>query len=307
MRFKLWRYLCLLVTIVCVASLFAACGGNRSEDEAYSDARADVTTMEFATDENTQKEGAAERTETETEEAELAKAEERKVMYRAELTIEVKNFTAARDAIERIVNETDGYIVETSQYEEEHTIGGYLMVRVPQSIFTDFMHRVEKLADKVPHRQVSGSDVTEEYVDLESRLKAKKAVEKRLLALMENAEKTEDLLQISQDLGQVQEEIEQITGRMHYLDHQVDYAAVNIDITQTVIPRAVSGEKERHTLAAAWSAFVASINDVLHFFSRAIVFFARALPIIFLLTLIGIPAWIGWRKKSIRSKEPPRE
>lgn len=245
--------------------------------------------------------GNAAESETSASESEGSTAEvdlgDRKVIYHAQLSMEVKNFDNAIDKIEKIVKQRGGYIVQTSQYEEEKTIGGYVTIRVPQDSFSGFLDEIEAIAVKVPHREVSGSDVTEEYVDLESRLKAKKAVEERLLAFMEDAKKTEDLLKISEDLGRVQEEIEQITGRMKYLDNQVAYSTVEIDISQPVVNPGVSGENERNTLAAAWSALISSINGILNFFSGLVVFLAASLPVLAVLAVIAIPLWVWWWKK----------
>ncbi|NBJ71147.1 MULTISPECIES: DUF4349 domain-containing protein [Clostridia] len=69
-------------------------------------------------------------------------------------------------------------------------------------------------------------------MDLESWLHSKKVVEKRLLAFIEQAAKTEDLLNISADLAKVQEEIEQITGRMNYLQNKADLATVHIEVRE---------------------------------------------------------------------------
>ena len=66
-----------------------------------------------------------------------------------------------------------------------------------KTIFKPFYRIQKKLAAEVLERNVTGQDVTEEYVDLESRLKSKRAVEKRLLEFMDDAEKTDDLLKIS--------------------------------------------------------------------------------------------------------------
>lgn len=316
---------CLLAAMLLVIGILSACGSNRPKSEVTSEMAQDMgergNLSEPIMEDKGSGDGAAEMSVTDSTESEKIEEnetstvpevdlEDRKVIYHAQLSMEVKNFDDTREKIEAIVSEAGGYIVQTTQFEEANTIGGHLKVRVPESAFSGFLDDVENLADKVSHREVNGSDVTDEYVDLESRLKAKKAVEERLLAFMEEAEKTEDLLKISDDLGRVQEEIEQITGRMQYLDNQIAYSTVDIELSQTVVNRGISGEDERNTLTAAWSALINSTNGLLNFFSGLVVFMAGSLPVLAILAVLGIPLLIWWRKKGkhlYRSKQKTDE
>ncbi len=116
---------------------------------------------------------------------------------------------------------------------------------------------------KVHQRNVSGSDVSEEYVDLESRLKSKRTVESRLLEFMQKATTTEDLLKISSDLARVQEEIEQITGRIKYLDNQVDYSTIIITINENNINVPELTNKDLNTWEKIKKQFMTSINLLL--------------------------------------------
>ncbi|MGG1571744.1 DUF4349 domain-containing protein [Fictibacillus sp. NRS-1165] len=107
-----------------------------------------------------------------------------------------------------------GYIVESETLSEEggHS-GGYLKVRIPQDRFFAFTRKARALSTGSPEEVINGRDVTEEYTDLEVRLKAKRLVRTRLENFMKNAEKTEDLLHISKELAGMQEQIEKIQGR----------------------------------------------------------------------------------------------
>ncbi|MBW9235445.1 DUF4349 domain-containing protein, partial [Leptospira santarosai] len=96
--------------------------------------------------------------------------------------------------------------------------------------FEKFLLEAEGEAAKVLERNVTGQDVTEQYVDLESRVRSKRAVEERLLDFMSKAQKTEDLLKISEDLAQVQEEIEVMVGKMKYLENQTSFSTIEISM-----------------------------------------------------------------------------
>src|SRR5699024_6000993 len=151
-------------------------------------------------------------------------------------------------------------------------------------------------AKEIPSQNISGQDVTEEYVDLESRLKAKKAVEKRLLHLMEEAKSTKDLLQVSERLAQVQEEIEQLKGRMNYLDHRTVYATVTIHATQEA-PLG-SPEETPDTGERMKSSFIQSIGLLKDLFQGSLVTGAALLPPLLVLALFFLPIlWLYRRRK----------
>lgn len=158
------------------------------------------------------------------------------------------------------------------------------------------MEVVEKGSTRVIDRVISGQDVTEEFVDLESRLKSKKQVEERLLEFMEDAEKTEDLLKISDDLARVQEEIETIVGRLNYLKDKTDFATVTIHIQEENVKLTSMNEGELNTWDEAKKQWMRSINFILTAFSGMFVFFVGNFPLFLLgLIFIGI-GFIIWQK-----------
>lgn len=142
---------------------------------------------------------------------------------------------------------------------------------------------------------ISGEDVTEEYVDLESRLKSKRVVEERLLAFMEEAEKTEDLLKISNDLAKVQEEIDQIVGRMKYLENKSDLATVTIHIEERNV--SLTGEEDLNTWERTAEQFKKSLNFLMSFFSGLVVYVVGGFPIIAIMALIGLIIYYIIRKQ----------
>ncbi|MBY0097714.1 DUF4349 domain-containing protein [Mesobacillus maritimus] len=230
---------------------------------------------------------------------------ERMVIYNADIQLTVKNYEKARTELERKAAEIGGYLVEdtTNRYGEEQ-LSGMMVFRIPQQHFSSFLQSAEEAAAEVTNRHVSGQDVTEEFVDLESRLRSKKAVEARLQSFLEEAEKTEDLLKISSDLSKVQEEIEQLTGRMNYLQNQTAYSTVTITLEENSILVPGIDNKELNTWQKVKKQLVVNINWLLSFLSGSIVLIAGNLPIIILLALvIGIPLVILRKRRNVRNEE----
>ncbi|MFS0766244.1 DUF4349 domain-containing protein [Peribacillus phoenicis] len=265
--------------------LLAACSSNEKDDSASKsqDEKAE-SKMDASISGNMVQEEAAEKE---------GVTDERKVIHQAQLELKVKNLEKAQMKIENKVAEYGGYVVESNVFrEDEELVEGTITVRVPEAHFQDFLADSEGEASEVVGRNVTGQDVTEQYVDLKARLKSKRAVEERLLAFMKDAEKTEDLLKISSDLAVVQEEIEQLTGQMKYLENQTSYSTVTITLSQDRIVVPGIDNKELNTWERTKKQLATSANLLLKAGSGIIVFIIGNLPI--LIILGGAGAMIHW-------------
>lgn len=275
-------------TMMLMFSLFlllAGCSSNEKDDSASEsqDEKAE-SKMDASISGNKVQEEAAEKE---------GMTDERKVIHQAQLELKVKNLEKAQMKIENKVAEYGGYVVESNVYrEDEELVEGTITVRVPEAHFQDFLTDSEGEASEVVGRNVTGQDVTEQYVDLKARLKSKRAVEERLLAFMKDAEKTEDLLKISADLAVVQEEIEQLTGQIKYLENQTSYSTVNITLSQDRIVVPGIDNKELNTWERTKKQLATSANLLLKAGSGIIVFIIGNLPI--LIILGGAGAVVHW-------------
>ena len=220
------------------------------------------------------------------------------IIHKAILSVNVKELDKAQSNIQKKVEQFGGYIVESNVYQEDdQTSSGKMIVRVPEENFEKFLLEAEGEAAKVLERNVTGQDVTEQYVDLESRVKSKRAVEERLLEFMSKAQKTEDLLKISADLAQVQEEIEVMVGKMKYLENQTSFSTIEITMyeNRVVVPEIDS--KELNTWEKTKKQFATSMNSLLSAVSALIVFFVGNLPVLVILTAIGLLVYFVIRRR----------
>ncbi len=227
------------------------------------------------------------------------------MIYKANITAEVENFAKARSSLHSLVTRYQGYILSSSEYESEKEKGGNIVIRIPQSGFSSFLDDLDKLATKVPVRSIEGQDVTEEYVDLSSRLKARQAVEARLLQFMAEAKKTEDLLKISADLANVQMEIEQIKGRMRYLDENVTYSTISLMVVEKKVTAKLDDVTDTSTWEHAWLSFHQSLLAILSFLKWLIVFLAGAVPVLVFAGIAGIPLFLYWKRQRNKKTTPP--
>lgn len=229
---------------------------------------------------------------------------DRKVIYTADLEVEVENFQKSYQAIESSAEKMDGYVIESNRYEnEEESVGGQVTVRVPQESFQDFIASVEEESHRVLDSSTSGEDVTEEYVDLESRLSSKEKVEKRLKTFMDEAEKTEDLLDISNDLESIQEDIENIKGQMDYLENKTDLSTVTVHLQEADTGIASTGKEDLNTWEKTGQQFMKSINFLVMIASALFVFLAGNIPVIILVGIIVSLVLLFIRKRKRKNND----
>ncbi|WP_249872428.1 DUF4349 domain-containing protein [Oceanobacillus saliphilus] len=299
-----------ILIVLWIGILLNACSNDAENSTTFSD-RADFDTEESAEmvemESNNSisggSDGATEQAVSDSREESVSPQEgafiqtNRKIIYTANLQIEVKNFQQTLNTIQSQVANRGGYIVDSNMqgYAENDSINGHVTVRIPQDQFREFIQVVEDGSSKVLESSISGQDVTEEFIDLESRLKSKRVVEERLLSFMEQAEKTEDLLTISADLAKVQGEMEEITGRMNYLENRTDLATVTIYMEENNVTISGMSEGELDTWEKTKKQFLNSINFILAVFSGIFVFFIGNLPVFILLGIIAMIVFFIYR------------
>jgi hypothetical protein len=281
--------------------ILVACSSNshESKDSTIAGDMADTDRSFIPSTELTDESGLSDE-EKATPEEQTAQAngnEDRKVIYDVNLTLEVKNISKALSEVTNLSERFAGYTVDSFIENNGEQQYSYLTVRIPSEKLHEFLNEVEAISEKVQEKQITGSDVTEEYTDLQSRLKAKKAVEERLLSFLKDATKTEDLLKISQDLSVVQEEIEQLEGRIKYLNNRTEYATITIYLTDVSVNIPEIGNDDLQTGERIKQAFAESLNFLYRLCSNvAVLFIGYSIFVIPVLLIAGF-IWYKIRKK----------
>jgi len=293
----------LLVLVLLLSVALLGCSSGDKSGEIATD-EANMATEHIVPSKDAAKEESA-NNEKREQTAYQVHDQERLVIYNAELRLEIKDFKKVEKEVEQMIRNQGGYIVQENIYQsEENKMEGTITARIPQDQFHSLLTNLEKLAIKVHARNVTGQDVTEEYVDLEARLKSKQAVEERLYQFIKEAKETKDLLAISNDLARVQEEIEQIKGRMNYLQTQSSFSTVTIYLfeNKVVIPNL---EKEQlNTWEKTKKQFMSSVNFLLMLLSNFVIITVGSLPIIVITAMIlavGVYIW-KWKKGKLQKE-----
>jgi hypothetical protein len=216
--------------------------------------------------------------------------QDRMIVRTGDMSLVVKDVIQARDDIAQLAARFDGYVVSSQISGEEEEMRGWISIRVPDDKFEQALAELRNLAVRVKSESTSSQDVTEEYIDLQSRLNNAEATEKQYLALLEKATDVEDILRIYESLSRVRQEIEQIKGQMQYLERTASMSRISVYLEPQATAKPLVG--------AGWSALEALKSAV-----RGIVIFGQWLVILAIWLIIFIPVWgtavgiIYWRRK----------
>ncbi|MGB9736737.1 MAG: DUF4349 domain-containing protein [Chloroflexus aggregans] len=205
----------------------------------------------------------------------------RMVILNATLDIRVESVDQAEDRVRDIADRLGGYILHVRAQGREQTRESYITFRVPFENFERALTEIEGLAKEIVSRTVDGEDVTEQYVDLQSRLRNLEATHDRIKALLATAQNLEDTLLLYQRLAEIQGQIEQIKGRMRYLEQNTNFSTIS------VIMRPVPVVEEKPEPTPTWDPWKIVIEQF--GLLRA---FGESILTIVLILAIWSPVWI---------------
>jgi hypothetical protein len=232
-------------------------------------------------------------------------ATERLIVRNASLDIVVRDTEEAVDQIDALAEELGGFVIESNLNEYREGMRAHLRLRVPAESLDTALERIRDLAEEVRRESISGQDVTEEYVDLQSRMRHLEATEERLLTFMAEAEDTEAALEVYDRLQSIQADIEQVKGRMQYLEQSAAMATITLDVTPSELaqPIQVGRWRPRGTLRNAFESLIRVLQFLVDALIVIVVLVAPILAVI-ALPLVGLFFLIrAIRRRRKRKKE----
>jgi hypothetical protein len=164
----------------------------------------------------------------------LAAADTRMIIRTVTMTIAVADVTDVFHKVEQLAGAQKGYLATSQIRQDGDRLTATVTLRVPadNATYEDTLQKLRGLADRVVDEQSQAQDVTEQYVDLDARLRTLKASEETMIGLLGKAQKIDDILQIQRELTNVRSQIEQIQGRKQVLERQADLATINLTIRE---------------------------------------------------------------------------
>jgi hypothetical protein len=107
-------------------------------------------------------------------------------------------------------------------------------VRVPSDTFEDSVAAIKDLAVRVDRESINGQDVTEQYTDLEARLRSAQAQEEQYLVILDKAVTVQDILAVQQYLQNIRYEIESLQGQIDSLGNQTEYSTISVSLSEEI-------------------------------------------------------------------------
>jgi hypothetical protein len=237
----------------------------------------------------------------------------RLVVRTAELSIVVKDVAARVTAIQDMASAMGGFVVSANLYQTTASDGSpvpqaQIVVRVPQEKLDDALKQIKQDTVDIQSETQSGQDVTDQYVDLQSRLTAKQAADQQLNKILQNATKTQDVLDVYSQIQQVESDIEVLKGQIKYTEQSAALSAITVNIIaeETVKPIQVGGWKPQgvardaiQSLIYFWQGFV---NFMIRFLLYTLpVLITIAIPL-YLIFLVG--RWVVRKTRKPKAQKP---
>lgn len=222
----------------------------------------------------------------------------RQIIHRATLVLHVQDFNEVDRRIASLIKDAGGYI---AQFREDRSSGaqrgGQWTVRLPVQRFDQFLSDVAALG-VAERREVQADDVTEQYVDLEARLKNKQQLENRLLELVaKRGDEIKDVLALEGELSRVREEIERMQGRLRFLADRVALTTVEI----TAYERRDYRPPESTLAGRIAYTFSISLDRLRQCGETALLIAVALVPWIVALAVISVPLlWLARRRRRAR-------
>lgn len=303
--------------VISAALLLAACGGRPSEAIITGEiggmaAGAPVVRMD-STEKLAAPDAAAMAVDPATASAQFA---DRLVTYNASITLVVDDPAASMQKAAAIAAEFGGFVVSSNIYQVppdmpqprtpfedsrdqpskvSDVMQANLTMRVPAERRVQATERLRQLALDVRGESLSGQDITQEFSDLSARLRNLEAAETRLMAIMEGAATTIDVLAVYRELVTIREQLEIIRGQKQYLEQSARMSLISVELLPSAGAQPVDVDTWQPLLVLKQS-LAALLNGLQGLVNWVIYILIAVLPLVL---LVVVPVWLlvrRWRR-----------
>ena len=230
----------------------------------------------------------------------------RKIIRNANLQLEAGSPKETKDKIAKIAEAKNGQVFLATQSSSSSSSRPFnkvtMTIKVPSDNFDETIEEIRESASRVINEVIKGRDVTEEFIDIEARLKTQKALEERFLEIMKQSKSVADTLKVQRELARVRTVIERIEGRKRFLENQTSFSTIKIVIKP---PIAISGSSTgffyelKKTIGDGFEGAIAFVLFLVRFIITLLPFLIIVvLPVILLIRYF----WKRYKKKRLAKK-----
>lgn len=230
----------------------------------------------------------------------------RKLIKNVDMDVETEEFDTLLDKMEKKVDSLGGYVESSytyngSSYYGSNNRNASMTIRIPAEKLDDFLSEVAE-SSNVISRNDSVTDITLQYVDMESHKKALLAEQDRLLELMEQVETIEDIITLESRLSEVRYQIESMESQLRTYDNQVSYSTIYLNINEVT---KLTPVKEQSTWEKISTGFVESLYGVGTGILNFIIRFIISLPylVVWAIVIFVIVLIIKLIRKSMKKRK----
>lgn len=155
---------------------------------------------------------------------------DRKIVTQTDFSLLVKNVTESIKSVKSQAESLGGFMVNSSANYPEGGATGYISVRVPSAKLDSFLESLRGLAVRVVSENITGTDVTDQYKDLDSRLSTLAETKATFENIMRQAKTVDEILRVQQSIFQVQDQIDSLKGQKKYLEDTTATSLVSVNL-----------------------------------------------------------------------------
>jgi hypothetical protein len=219
----------------------------------------------------------------------------------ASLTIRVKDVEASRSSLDSILARHHGYPAQLNVNSPENGPRGFqASLRIPAAELLSAVGEIKGLG-RLENESQSGEDVTRQHTDMAARLKTARETEERFRAILQQRTgKVSDVLEVERSIARVRGEIESMEAEQKVLEHRVDFASVEIQLSEEYKAQLSSPDSVSRRI---YNAFVAGYHNATETLLGFLLFFEEYGPsLVIWLAVLGLPILLVWRRyKRMRS------
>ena len=209
----------------------------------------------------------------------------RKIVKTATLSIKTKNYETFMNGVKQKIEQYGGYIEQSQEYNYDNASNrnANMNVKVPADKLEKFIDELAAIGT-ITSKTIASNDITDSYIDVESRIKALETEEETLLGLLKKAESLTDVIELQKRLSTVRADLERIKAQKQSYDGMVAYSGVTLDINE--VERVVEGDDT--FFGEVKEKLMNNLYDLGDFFREFAINFIAALPYIAILGVVAV-------------------
>ncbi|MCD8042843.1 MAG: DUF4349 domain-containing protein [Tannerellaceae bacterium] len=195
---------------------------------------------------------------------------QKKIIKEGEIRMEVGTLATAKKSIDVLVSQYKAYYSKEDFHDSNYESVYSLVVRIPNNSYENFISALEAGNGKITYKNIEARDVTEQYLDINTRLENKRTYVKHYRNILQRATTIKEILEVEQYIRKLEEEIESAEGRLRYLADRATYSTLTLIVTQqkqytpTFAKEDMFFYRLKEAIASGWEIFVGFFLAIMH-------------------------------------------